>query len=36
MKRLLVPALTPAMIGVSVVRHFAWYLSYHAAGDERR
>jgi len=31
MKRLLVPA----VVGVSLARHLAWYLSYQVSGDSR-
>lgn len=36
MKRLLAPALTPAMVGVNVARHVAWYISYQMTGNSTR
>jgi hypothetical protein len=36
MRRLLGPALTPAMIGVNVARHVAWYVSYQMSGTSTR
>jgi hypothetical protein len=36
MKRLLTPALTPAMMGVNAARHFAWYISYQMSGNSNR
>jgi hypothetical protein len=36
MKRLLGPALTPAMVGVNVARHVAWYINYQMTGNSTR
>jgi hypothetical protein len=36
MKRLLGPALTPAMMGINAARHLAWYIRYQMSGSSDR